>query len=81
VRRRPDPAEGRAVLLEATASGRGMLRTGRRRRVAVLAREVSALTGAERLRLRRALPLIERIGERLDARATAPVSPVVRRDV
>ncbi len=65
VRRRPDPADGRGVLIEATRRGRTVLQQGRLRRVASLAHELRSLGKRERDILRRALPVFEKVAERL----------------
>jgi len=59
--RTPDPRDGRASLVRATASGRSALRRGRARRVAELAHRLAALPPAELEVLRRAGDLIERV--------------------
>ncbi len=67
VRRRPDPEDGRGVLIEATRRGRTVLQQGRLRRVASLAHELRLLGERERNILRRALPVFERVAQRLGA--------------
>lgn len=64
VRRRPDPADGRGVLIEATRRGRSVLHQGRLRRVTALAQELDSLSARERERLRRALPVLAKVAER-----------------
>jgi DNA-binding MarR family transcriptional regulator len=59
--RTPDPRDGRAALVRATATGRRALRRGRARRVAELARRLAALAPEERDVLQRAGDLIERV--------------------
>lgn len=63
----PDPADGRGVVVQATPKGRRVLLTGRRRRVAALARHFADLTNEELDRLRQAAELLERVarGERV----------------
>ena len=64
VRRISDPADKRVVRVEATGSGRALLFAGRERRVATLARDVAALTDADRAALIAAIPLLERLAGR-----------------
>jgi DNA-binding MarR family transcriptional regulator len=61
VRRRPDPADARGVLVEATATGRRTLTQGRRQRVETLAAGLATLTGEELEQVRRGAELIERV--------------------
>lgn len=61
VRRRPDPVDGRAQLVEATGHGRQLLDRGRRRRVEALATAIERLGGAERSTLARSVALLERL--------------------
>jgi DNA-binding MarR family transcriptional regulator len=57
--RTPDPEDGRASHVHATARGRIVLRQGRARRVATLARRLEQLPEADRTLLARAADLIE----------------------
>ena len=57
--RAPDPTDGRAVVVSATARGRRLLEEGRGRRVAALAARVAALPARERAALADALPVLE----------------------
>ena len=59
--RSPDPRDGRASRVRATASGRRALRHGRAHRVTELARRLAMLPPADVEVLRRAGDLIERI--------------------
>jgi DNA-binding MarR family transcriptional regulator len=59
LRRTADPADGRAFLVEATASGRRLVVTGREARIASLSQRLSALPEADRQRLLDALPALE----------------------
>jgi DNA-binding MarR family transcriptional regulator len=59
LRRTPDPADGRASLVEATASGRRLVVTGRETRIRSLDQRLSALPDDERQRLLAALPALE----------------------
>jgi DNA-binding MarR family transcriptional regulator len=61
VSRRPDPADGRQVLLRATAAGRRLLEEGRARRTATLERRLASLPPADLAALARAAGLLERI--------------------
>lgn len=72
VQRRPDPADGRGVLIEATRRGRTVLQQGRLRRVASLARQLGSLGVRERDIILRALPIIEKVAERLGANDNPP---------
>ena len=57
--RTPDPHDGRASRVHPTALGRSVLRRGRTRRVATLARRLAQLPEADRALLARAADLIE----------------------
>jgi DNA-binding MarR family transcriptional regulator len=57
--RTPDPEDGRASRVHATARGRTVLRQGRARRVATLTRRLEQLPEADRALLARAADLIE----------------------
>src|SRR5690242_19842357 len=57
--RTPDPEDGRASRVHPTARGRSVLRQGRARRVATLARRLARLPEADRALLARAADLIE----------------------
>lgn len=57
--RTPDPEDGRASRVHPTARGRSVLRQGRARRVAKLARRLEQLPEADRALLVRAADLIE----------------------
>lgn len=59
--RRPDPNDGRAVLVSLTERGHGTLLADRQRRDAWLARRLTDLTPEERDVLRRAAPLLDRL--------------------
>jgi DNA-binding MarR family transcriptional regulator len=62
IARRPDPADGRRILIELTTRGRERLREDRRRREGWLAEAISAeLTGGEQQTLIEALPLLRRL--------------------
>lgn len=61
VRRRPDPDDGRGVLVEATAQGRRVLQRARARRVRVLADRLAGLGARDLATLRRAAALMERV--------------------
>ena len=62
VGRRPDPLDGRQILIELTDLGRQALTDERRRRDGWLARAIAAeLTSEEREILARAVPLLRRL--------------------
>ena len=61
VRRRPDPADARGVLVEPTATGKRILTKGRRQRVRTLAEGLAGLTSEELADIRRGAELIERV--------------------
>lgn len=59
VRRRPDPRDGRAHLIEATERGVELLEEGRRRRVERLARDLQTLDEGALASLREAVTVLE----------------------
>ncbi len=59
VRRERDPADARALRLEATAEGRRLLEAGRRRRVEHLSRLLGRLSAEEGEVVAQAIPLLE----------------------
>jgi DNA-binding MarR family transcriptional regulator len=59
LRRAPDPADGRAFLVEATASGRRLVVTGREARITSLSKRLATLPVDDRQRLLDALPALE----------------------
>ncbi|GJG89117.1 hypothetical protein tb265_42980 [Gemmatimonadetes bacterium T265] len=61
VTRAPDPHDGRATRVIATAKGRRVLAAGRARRVAALERRIADLASDERLLLARAAELMEQL--------------------
>jgi DNA-binding MarR family transcriptional regulator len=64
VTRRPDPSDGRRMLVELTAEGRATLTDLRARRVDWLTRALeSELTAREREELRRAVALLGRVAD------------------
>jgi DNA-binding MarR family transcriptional regulator len=66
VSRRPDPSDGRRVVLTVTIAGRKVLADRRSEAVRLLATALEAeFTAAERRRLLVALPLLDRLAERL----------------
>ena len=66
LQRRPDPADGRRVVLSVTDAGRQVLRNRRSARTEQLARALSAgFTRAELRQLMAAAPLIERLAQSL----------------
>ncbi|HEU5030583.1 MAG TPA: MarR family transcriptional regulator [Spirillospora sp.] len=63
VARRPDPADGRAVLVHITEAGRRIIRSRREDRSRHLAPLVDRLTGEQRRALADALPVLARLAE------------------
>jgi DNA-binding MarR family transcriptional regulator len=61
VRRAPDPDDARGVLVRSTAKGRRVLMTGRRHRVAALARGLASLNSEELTAIALGAELIERV--------------------
>jgi DNA-binding MarR family transcriptional regulator len=61
--RSPHPTDGRQVVLNLTDKGRELLKEERRRREAWLARRLQELTNEERVILRRAAPILERLSQ------------------
>jgi DNA-binding MarR family transcriptional regulator len=66
VRRHPDPADGRAVLVEATGAGRRALRDLRRARTAFLAERLATLDEDDRAAVARAVGLLGRLTAEAD---------------
>jgi DNA-binding MarR family transcriptional regulator len=60
--RRPDPGDGRASVVEATAAGRDIVLTGRAERLRVLQARCAALSAEDQQRLLAALPALEALG-------------------
>lgn len=71
VRRRSDPDDGRAVLVQVTGAGRSALRELRRARVAFLAERLAMLSDADRVMVARAVGLLAEIVGRPDGPANA----------
>ncbi len=71
--RRPHPADGRAVLLAATASGEDLMRAAQRRRLAAIAAALAALPAPDRRRLAAAAPVLDQL-----ATAVKDVAPAGR---
>ena len=61
VERETDGRDRRIVRVKATARGARLLQEGRKRRVAALAASLAALPAAERTKLARALPVLEKL--------------------
>ena len=59
VARRPDPADGRATLVETTAAGRSLVLSGRAVRLRALQRRLDALTEGDRALVLTALSALE----------------------
>ncbi len=66
VRRRPDPADARGILVSATAAGKRTLAQGRRQRVEALAAGLGRLDAADLDTVRRGAELIERLTREAD---------------
>jgi DNA-binding MarR family transcriptional regulator len=64
ITRRSDPADARAVLLQATSKGAKLMAEGRRRRVAQLAAELSRLSATDCTRVHDAVEVLERLLDR-----------------
>jgi DNA-binding MarR family transcriptional regulator len=67
LRRTADPADGRAFVVEATASGRRLVVTGREARIRSLSERLAALSDDNRERLLSALPALEALSGPDDA--------------
>jgi DNA-binding MarR family transcriptional regulator len=66
IERRPDPGDGRRVVISITDAGRELLRSRRNAKVQQLARALAAeFTPAELEQLAAAAPLLERLGQSL----------------
>ncbi|WP_432028950.1 MarR family winged helix-turn-helix transcriptional regulator [Streptomyces sp. 1222.5] len=65
VSRAPDAADGRRAIVSLTEEGRAVLEQRRSESVARLARALDEVTPPERQALRDALPLLDRLAERL----------------
>jgi DNA-binding MarR family transcriptional regulator len=63
VKRRPDPSDGRAMLLSLTSEGRQIVRSRHANRVAQLTRLVEQLTDDERAVLADSMPVLTRLTE------------------
>ncbi|MFE9578553.1 MarR family winged helix-turn-helix transcriptional regulator [Nocardia sp. NPDC006044] len=74
--RRPDPEDGRAVLVEITAAGARIVRTRHRERVRRFTELVEALTEAERQAVSAALPALARMAELMDDELSAADSVI-----
>jgi DNA-binding MarR family transcriptional regulator len=57
--RRPDPSDGRAIVIAATAAGDSLMRAAAGRRIAAIATAISALPAADRRRLAAAAGLLD----------------------
>jgi DNA-binding MarR family transcriptional regulator len=65
VSRRPDPGDGRRAVMTVTDAGRAVIADRRSVSVRRLAAAIEAFTPDERQRLAEALPLLDRLAERL----------------
>jgi DNA-binding MarR family transcriptional regulator len=70
-RRRPDPSDARAVLVDITPAGRAVLDDIRRRRARVVAPELDGLTAEERATLADGVKILQRVV----SAAAAPHTP------
>lgn len=68
LRREPDPEDGRAALVRATAAGRRLRERIHRERTQALNAHVEALDEHQRAALWNALPVLEELAERLPGR-------------
>jgi DNA-binding MarR family transcriptional regulator len=75
VKRERDANDARVIWIRATPKGDRILREGRRRRVAELARDLSALSDAEVEHLTRATEIIERITGRAASASLGATAP------
>ncbi|MEU7215104.1 MarR family winged helix-turn-helix transcriptional regulator [Nocardia iowensis] len=67
VERRPDPADGRAVLVRVTDAGARVVQTRHRERVRRITELVAALTPTQRQSISAALPALERMATLMDS--------------
>jgi DNA-binding MarR family transcriptional regulator len=65
--RRPDPADGRAVAIAATAAGDSLMRAAAGRRIATIASAIEVLSAADRRRLVAASGVLERLAREIRA--------------
>jgi DNA-binding MarR family transcriptional regulator len=70
VRRAPDPADGRATILDVTDSGRQVVVAGREGRLLELRRRVQGLPEREQRALWRLLPVLEELAAPEEVRGT-----------
>jgi DNA-binding MarR family transcriptional regulator len=68
--RRPDPADGRAVLITATAAGDSLMRAAAGRRIAAIAAAIETLPAADQRRIAAAAGLLDQVARAV--RAAAP---------
>ncbi|MEV6555805.1 MarR family transcriptional regulator [Nocardia sp. NPDC051756] len=76
VERRPDPADGRAVLVEITAAGARIVQTRHQERVRRFTELAEALTEAERQAVSAALPALQRMADLMDNELTSADSVI-----
>jgi DNA-binding MarR family transcriptional regulator len=65
VARKPDPADGRRVMVSATKQGKVVLQKGKRRRILTLAKQISSLTPHDAACLAQAAKLMESLARDL----------------
>lgn len=65
--RRPDPADGRAVVIAATAAGESLMRAAAGRRIRAIATALEGLAAADRRRLAAASGLLDQLARTIRA--------------
>jgi DNA-binding MarR family transcriptional regulator len=70
IERAQHPGDGRAIIVRATPAGEALRDEALRARTSVLARELERLTPAEAAAVEEALPVLERLVERLKEHGT-----------
>jgi DNA-binding MarR family transcriptional regulator len=66
--RRPDPSDGRAVLVAATAAGEALMRAAAERRIAAISGAIARLSPADRRRLTATSGLLDELADLIRAR-------------
>jgi DNA-binding MarR family transcriptional regulator len=69
--RRPDPRDGRAVLIAATPAGESLMRAAAGRRISAIASAIAELPVAERRRLAASAGLLDRLAQTVRDRGQA----------
>jgi DNA-binding MarR family transcriptional regulator len=70
--RRPDPSDGRAVVIAATAAGESLMRAAAGRRISTIASAIADLPAADRRRLAAAVDLLDQLAAHIRAVGTEP---------